>query len=181
MNELWQRARQRISRQNLVTLACFSPALLGVLLLIPRLVSAQFGLLDDGVTIHAARQLSQHLGLAIRLNPETGRFLPVYWLYQTAVYMVGWAQPIVFFAANAILLALTVSLIIHFVLLRGCSRLQAWASGLFFVLSGPVIESFYPLSKAEPVQMAALLLGLVLLLIMVATPVPARRGLSFAG
>ena len=162
-------------------LACFSPVLFGILLLIPRLASPRFGLLDDGVTVHFARQICQHLGLAIRVNADTGRFLPFYWLYQTAVYSIGWGQPIVFFAGNLILLALTVSLIVYLVLLRGGSRFQAWAAGLFFVLFGSVIENFYTLSKAEPLQVFALLLDLVLLLHMVRTPVPARRVVSFAG
>jgi len=153
----------RLFRTWFGRLAPYWPVLAALLVLAPRLLSPELGLLDDAVTIHSAREVAQHPGAVLRLNAEAGRFVPAYWLYYTAIYAIAWAQPFMFFLANLFVLAGTAALLIHFMLWRGSSRLQAGAAGLLFVLSGPVIENFYTFSKAEPLQVAVSLAGLAFL------------------
>ena len=61
-------------------------AALTLAVMIPRLRSAQFGLLDDGVTMYVSRALGHALGagdpgLILRLELERGRFRPLCWLF----------------------------------------------------------------------------------------------------
>ena len=57
-----------------------APVVLADLVMIPRLASPQFGLLDDGLTLQTGRQVVGHWSRALHLVPETGRFVPAYWL-----------------------------------------------------------------------------------------------------
>ena len=145
-------------------LALLVPLLLVPLVLGPRLVSAQFGLLDDGATIRLARTLLTDPAYSGRIGADAGRFFPFCWIYHALVYAIGGASPRVFFAANAVLLALTAALLVRLVRMRGGSLLQAALSGCLFVLSGAVIESYYTLSKGEPIGLAFALAALVALL-----------------
>ncbi len=150
-------------RTALATRAQYSSVVCAVLLLIPRLLSPEFGLLDDAVTITVAKGVCQDPGLALRMGSDTGRFIPAYWLYYSAIYFLAQARPLFFFVANSLLLAATALALVYFMRWRGASGLQAGATGLFFVLSGPTIENFYTLSKAEPLQVAMSVIGLALL------------------
>lgn len=132
------------------------------LVMLPRLLSSNFGLLDDGVVIVNAREVLRHPPAAFHMTPTVGRFMPLYWLFNGLVYAIGGARPAVFFTANFILLATTALLLFCFLLWRGASRSQALAAGILFVLSPPVTESFYTLAKAEPLQVALLAAGLAL-------------------
>lgn len=84
---------------------------------------------------------------------KSGRFFPFYWLYYTAIHGVVGSSPVGFYIANVLVFLGIISLIGAIVLLHGGSSLQACLSSLFFVLSGPVIENLYTLSKAEPLQL----------------------------
>ncbi|HTS17799.1 MAG TPA: hypothetical protein VMP11_09520 [Verrucomicrobiae bacterium] len=139
----------------------FSPVWLALVIMLPRLLQPHFGLLDDGVTLSA----SQGVGgwtLPFHMSGDTGRFCPVYWAYYRAIYKIVGARPLLFFGAQCVLLAATVAGLIHFGRLVGASRFQAGTAGLFFVVSGPVIENFYTISKAEPIQVLLLLCSLIL-------------------
>ena len=153
----------RVLRSFPVRWGPYSPALVALLLMLPRLLSPEFGLLDDGQTIRAAGEIAQHPGAVLGMAAGTGRFMPAYWFYYTFLYSIAWAQPFLFFVANYVLLATTGVALVYFMLCRGASRLQAVSGGLLFVLSGPAIENFYTLSKAEPLQVAMLVSGLALL------------------
>ena len=87
------------------------------------------------------------------LEDQGGRFLPVFWLYHALIYRIIGPNPfLAFVVQSGLFLTLTAGLI-RLVRFRGGSNLQAGAAGLFFVLSGPIIENFYTLGKTEPPQL----------------------------
>src|ERR1017187_81979 len=141
----------------------FSPSLLAVLIMLPRLFQPNFGLLDDGQTLRAASKIDGNWTAALHMSGDTGRFVPMYWIYYYGVFKIAGASPLGFFATQCILLTTTIAGLIYFARLGGATRLQAGAAGLFFAASGPVIESFYTLSKPEPVQVFFLLASLILM------------------
>lgn len=120
-----------------------------LLVMLPRIQSPQFGLLDDAAIMMNAQTISEEPLRAFSLMADFGRYLPGYLFFQTIIYnLVGpWARKwfLVYF-----LVLLFESLGIYLIVrLRGFSRWQAWFAGMLFCLSGPIIECFYTLSKAE--------------------------------
>ncbi|MCL4559680.1 MAG: hypothetical protein M1281_03570 [Chloroflexi bacterium] len=133
-----------------------------VVIMLPRLASPQFGLFDDGTTIETARQIL-HGGWNMSFDIATGRFRPVYWLYYALIYGIAGANPLAFFLGNTLLLILTPLAAVWLVRSWGGSPRQALFTGLLFAISGPVIENYYTLSKAEPLQLLLVLAGLIVL------------------
>lgn len=113
----------------------FSPVALALVGMLPRLLSPQFGLLDDGVTLRSAHAISQDWLSAFRLISDTGRFFPMYWLYYFLIYQIGGVNPFPYFVANYLVLAGITTGVIWYVRYRGGGRFQAWAAGMFLVLS----------------------------------------------
>ncbi len=144
-----------------IRLWVYFPVLFAILLVIPRLIFAQFGLLDDGITLQNTRQMITSGSLSVPFDLEAGRFRPVYWIYYTLLSLLARNNPVFYYLGNLLLLAGAVGLLILLVLRLGGSQRQAWITGLIFCLSGPVIENYYTLSKAEPIQIIFLLLSLL--------------------
>ena len=138
------------------------PFLLALLILLPRLLSPQFGLMDDAMTLSQAQSFLKG-DFSMSHDMQAGRFRPVYWLYYTLVYALAGYHPFWFFVANLVLLwALLVEIRMLVKQAGGAEWQVLLASGLF-LLSMPIIENFYTLSKGEPLQLV-LMLGAVLLL-----------------
>jgi hypothetical protein len=120
----------------------------------PRLLSAQFGLLDDGVTIHVSRALGAAFregnpGLLLQLELDRGRFRPLYWLFEAFSYAVSGSSALGFFAVNGVVLLLTALLVARTVTIVTGDRLASLIAGVAYLLSPPIIESHYTLSKPE--------------------------------
>jgi hypothetical protein len=130
-----------------------APIGLAVLVMLPRLASTQFGLLDDGLTLQTGREMIGRWSSTLHLIPETGRFFPAYWLAYSAIFGIVGVRPFAFFMVNVLLLAGLLAVLARLVRLGGGTRLQAAVAAGLFALSGPVVEAFYTLSKAEPLQM----------------------------
>ena len=143
-------------------LALYSPVLVAVVAMLPRLLSAQFGLLDDGVTLRVTEALREHWPLIVDFTRETGRFFPAYFGFYTLVRGLAGDRAVGFFVANAVVLAAVTAMLIRLVRLRGGTPLQAWAAGMFFVLSSAAVECFYTLSKSEPPQLLWIMITLLL-------------------
>lgn len=140
--------------------------------MLPRLASPQFGLLDDGLTLQTGRELIGRWSSALHLIPETGRFFPAYWIVYSAIFGVVGVRPLGFFLVNLLLLIALLAILMWLVRLCGGTTLQAVAAAILFATGGPTIESFYTLSKAEPLQLGWI--GLSLLAAAAATDT--RRG-----
>jgi len=130
-----------------------APASLAFLVMLPRLASPQFGLLDDGLTLQTGRETIGRWSSVLALIPETGRFFPAYWLVYAAVFGIVGVSPLAFFAINVLLLAGLLALVARLVLSSGGTPAQAAVAVIVFAVCGPAIEAFYTLSKAEPLQM----------------------------
>ncbi len=150
-----------------------------VAVMMPRLTSAHFGLLDDGRTVAMAEQMARGK-FDLGWDRNAGRFRPVYWAIPAAVYGAGGAQPLWFFAANLISLVTTVVLIMWLVRRAGGSRLAAWLAGALFALSGPAVEAYYTLSKGEVYQVLLLVAALTVM-DRLSTRLPRSRPVITAG
>src|SRR5205807_755453 len=104
---------------------------------------------------------------------ETGRFFPAYWLVYSCVFAVVGVRPLAFFAVNVAVLAGLLAILARLVRLSGGTSLQTAITLVVFAACGPVVEAFYTLSKAEPLQM--IWIG-VALLTTAASATDARRG-----
>lgn len=133
-----------------------------VLVMLPRLASANFGLLDDGRTITMAERIGRG-DFDLSWDRNAGRFRPMYWAFPAVVYSAAGPEPLCFFAANLIALATTVLLIMWIVRRRGGSGLAAWLAGASFALSGPALEAYYTLSKGEVFQVLMLVAALAVM------------------
>jgi len=130
----------------------------------PRLRSTQFGLLDDGVTVKMAQYLTQDSLKAFDFMKASGRFLPAYWLTQTVVYQWAGISSLRWFYINVLYLVIDTLGIFLIVRCRGGTILQSMLAGLFFCFSSPIIETFYTLSKTEPIMVTYLIWGILFVL-----------------
>ena len=160
-----------------LTARCLAPVAMAVLVMLPRLASPQFGLLDDGLTLQTGRELIGRWSNALHLIPETGRFFPAYWIVYSAIFGVVGVRPLGFFIVNLLLLIGLLSILTRLVRLCGGTTLQAVAAALLLAAGGPTIESFYTLSKAEPLQLGWIGLSL---LATAAAATDTRRGRQVA-
>ena len=130
-----------------------APAALALLVMLPRLASPQFGLLDDGLTLETGREMIGRWSGVLALIPETGRFFPAYWLVYSAVFAVVGVRPLAFFVVNVAVLAGLLAVLTRLVRLSGGTPMQVAVALVVFATCGPAVEAFYTLSKAEPLQM----------------------------
>src|SRR5438552_4158996 len=130
-----------------------APAALALLVMLPRLASPQFGLLDDGLTLETGREMTGRWSGVLALIPETGRFFPAYWLVYSAVFALVGARPLAFFVVNVAVLAGLLAILARLVRLSGGTSREALVTAVVFAACGPAVEAFYTLSKAEPLQM----------------------------
>jgi len=148
------RLRYRLGvTSNRAIVRWLAPGALAVLVMLPRLASPQFGLLDDGLTLQTGHETVGRWSSVLALIPETGRFFPAYWLVYSAVVGVVGVRPLAFFVFNVLVLAGLLSLLARLVQLSGGTPLQALVAAVLFATCGPTIEAFYTLSKAEPLQL----------------------------
>jgi len=136
------------------------PLVLAILIMAPRLASPQFGLLDDGAMQAEVHQiLSGDFSMGHDLH--AGRFRPLYWGYFTLIYSLAGPNPLWFFISQTCLLWILVLEIQVLIKKMGAKPWQRLTASLVFLLSVPIIENFYTLSKGEPLQLVFLLLALI--------------------
>jgi len=141
----------------------WSPFLLAVIFMLPRLLSPQFGLLDDGLMLQTTAKMAQGNWQMWDIQ-RAGRFRPIYWLYLTGVSILGGMKPLDFFLANTIVLLLILFLTRIILTKLGCTQWMVWVSLVLFLTSIPVIENFFTLSKGEPLQLLFSLLAVAIVL-----------------
>src|SRR5438067_178546 len=156
------RSTRRQPQEARSTVRLFAAVGLAFLVMLPRLGSPQFGLLDDGLTLQTGHAMSGRWSSVLHLIPETGRFFPAYWLVYSAIVGIVGVRPLGFFAVNVLLLAGLIAILVRLMRLGGGTRGQAGAAAVLFALSGPAVEAFYTLSKAEPWQLTWIGLSLLL-------------------
>jgi hypothetical protein len=142
----------------------YTPLIVCVLIMLPRLISPQFGLLDDGRSLTIAQGIV-HGKWDLSWDVIAGRARPVYWAAFAFWYFFAGGHAIWYFLGNLIVFSATTFLLVRLVVMLGGSNLQAWLTGLVFTLSTPVIENVYTLSKGENFQVLLLVsaIGLVVM------------------
>lgn len=136
------------------------PLIMAILLMIPRLVSAQFGFFDDAEMILTSRAILDG-NWDLQAEASHGRFRIVYWLFNAGVYALAGDNPAGFAIVNILLLlTITASVMAIANFLCNDDRVTILA-GVLLVLSGPVIENFYTFSKPEGLQLLWLLLSIL--------------------
>jgi hypothetical protein len=125
--------------------------LVSVSLMLPRLWEAEFGLFDDPTTVTRS-QLIIKGDWGPQDEAENGRYRPMYWYYNTALYLIFGLNPIGYYLGNVFLL--TILLIAFFLWLRnmGWRDGQIWISILTLIPTLAVVENLYTLSKPELLQ-----------------------------
>lgn len=145
------------------------PYLLAFLILLPRLLSPQFGLMDDAVTLSQSQKFLTG-DFSMSKDLEAGRFRPVYWLYYAIIYALAGYHPFWYFLGNLVLIFILLIEIRQLIKRSGGAEWQVLLVSCLFLFSMPIIENFYTLSKGEPLQLI-FLLGAVLFL----TPKPSDK------
>lgn len=130
------------------------------LFMLPRLLSAQFGLFDDPTTL-ATLHNQLTAGFHFEADPCAGRFRPMYWLYYMAIYVVAGQRPVWFFVANAGCLFVLLVGVYGYMRRMGGKPLHAWFIAMLVLLSGPMVENAYTLSKPELQQAVWMILLLL--------------------
>jgi hypothetical protein len=160
---------------SLVSLLLKRPLLAyGVLVIIatvvmaPRINASNFGLLDDGVIIFVAQNILQefkagNLGVIFRLENDSGRFKPLTFLYYAIPYAIAGPSPFAFFVTQWLSLIVTGIILCRAIEVVTGDHVAGVLSGSLYILSPPVFESYYTLSKSEPPMVLWLILSLFLL------------------
>lgn len=143
-------------------LLLFSPVIVCMAIMLPRLLSAQFGFFDDGITLRIADQTAKG-SWDWNWDFSAGRFRPMYRLFFTFPYILFGKQPFWYFIANTIIFVLVVAMTIALVRRLSGSNVQAWITGMLFAISGPIAENYYTLSKGEALQLMWVISSLLLL------------------
>ncbi|HEY7250685.1 MAG TPA: hypothetical protein VIG37_09310 [Methylomirabilota bacterium] len=151
-----------------------APVVLAALVMLPRLASPQFGFLDDGLTLEIGRRVIGRWSDLLHLNPETGRFVPAYWLVYSAIVAAVGVRPRAFFTVNVVILAALLAMLARLVRRSGGTRGQAGVAMVVLAACGPTIESVYTLSKPEPLQLLWMA-GALLATAATTEAAPARR------
>ena len=134
--------------------------LLCIMVMLPRLVSPDFGLLDDGISLVTAEQIEAG-GNSLSSEDITGRYRPGYWFFNFVLFKLFHYNPLGYFLANLVLLAGTAICLEWLIRRNSHNPLLSFLSSFFFITSGPVMEAYFTNSKPEPFQLFILLLLLV--------------------
>ena len=153
--------RNQVNRRTLLRILwVLSPCILAVIIVLPRLLSPQFGLLCDGNTLKAARQIRG--GNWQLWDLQNRRSRPIYWAFWFFVDVLANQDPMWFYILQTVLLISLVTALILLIYVVTKNSWLAWLTGVLFVLSGPIIETFYTLSKSEHVALLWLIISLII-------------------
>ena len=142
----------------------YAPILVCVLIMLPRLISPQFGLMDDGRALTIAQGFL-HGKFDLSWDVVAGRARPIYWAAFAFWYLLVGGHPFWYFLGNLIVFSATTFLLIHLVVDVGGSKLQALLTGFIFVFSTSLIENVYTLSKAENFQLLLMVSAISLVIL----------------
>jgi len=153
----------RMNRSNFFrTLALYSPIIFSWVLMIPRLLSPQFGFFDDAATLANSEGILEGTWSPLE-EAAYGRFRPLYWLYYAFIYFFTGQNPFWFFMGNLFIWTLLTFSLITLVRSLGGNRLQVWSASILFILAGTTIENAYTLSKPELQQFLWIMLSILVI------------------
>lgn len=138
----------------------FLPFVIAGLIMTPRLLSPQFGLMDDGLMIVEVQKILDG-DLRMSYDLQAGRFRPLYWLYFTVIFYLGGPNPFWFFIGHLILFLILLTEIRLLMRKMGAKDWQILIASLVFIFSVPIIENFYTLSKGDPLSLVFILASIL--------------------
>lgn len=130
-----------------------------LLFMLPRLLSPQFGLLDDGMSIITSQAFFNNPVVIFLNQIQSGRTIPTYWFFMATTLRLTQYSPLGAYIIKWIMLYLTIILFFNFLQWRGLSILSSFLCCILFIFSAPSIENYYTFSKAEPIMIFWILLG----------------------
>jgi hypothetical protein len=136
------------------------PFILITLIMLPRLMSPQFGFFDDARMLSQSKKFLQG-DFSMSHDKQAGRFRPVYWLYFTVVYALAGYHPFWFFLGNLFIFFILIFELRLILKDMGFAEWQIFTTSLIFIFTMPVIENFYTLSKGEPLQLIFVLASVI--------------------
>lgn len=136
---------------------------LTVVFMLPRFRSAQFGLLDDGVHLVIAENISHRPQDAFTMLKGAGRYIPGYWLSINLILRLAGMSPLGGYIGSWVWLLGVVWGVFLFLRWRGASNLQAFLVGVLYCLSASTVESHYTISKSEPMLLFWTFAGLLII------------------
>jgi hypothetical protein len=153
-------ASSKKDHSQLKVLLMYLPVLLAILIMVPRLFSPNFGLFDDGKSIITAQRLAGG-DWSFQFDANDARYRPLYWLSFVAIYNLFGGTPLPLFVVNTLAFSTTAGLLIALLRRLGAKPFQAGLAGLLFVISGPIIENYYTLSKGEWLQLLLITISML--------------------
>jgi hypothetical protein len=129
--------------------------------MMPRLLSAQFGIFDDIQMVKQSRAFLEG-DFSMSNERQGGRFRPAYWLYYALIYLIVGYNPFWFFIGHLIILFILLYELRLILEDAGFSDPQILTSSIIFLFTMPIIENFYTLSKGEPFQLVFILAGVLI-------------------
>jgi len=152
-----QTMTQKQTKSILMTLL---PLLIAMLIMLPRLQSPQFGVMDDAyIYVEVQKILDGDLSMSYDLL--AGRFRPLYWLHFTLMYLLAGPNPFWFFFSYLVILLVLLIEIRLLMKSQGAKDWQILLTSLVFIFSIPIIENFYTLSKGDPLSLVFILASLL--------------------
>jgi hypothetical protein len=128
------------------------PLLLCSLIMLPRLLDPHFGLMDDGEAIQKAYLIIDDQW-DFGSETASGRFRPLYWYIHYVLFMIFGTNPLGYFYINYLVLVLLIMGVIKLLKIYGSSNPTILITCILFLLSGPIPESYFTLSKYEIYQL----------------------------
>jgi hypothetical protein len=113
-------------------------------------------LIDDGHTIEVVQSINSKVinfdvaGLINIFAESSGRFRPVYWLYNYFVWLVGGSNPVLHRAFHVLIFALIAYFIFRFVLSFTRSKVTSSIASLLFILTPLNYENWMRIGPQEP-------------------------------
>ena len=126
-----------------------SVCIISLLQMLPRILSAQFGLLDDGILLlHAQQSINDPSSILYQFQ-DAGRFLPTALLLRMLMFSFAGFDPQRWYILSTFFLIVLCLEMASLARQYGFTRMQALLSVLIFLISPTLIENFYTLSKSE--------------------------------
>ena len=129
---------------------CF--VILSIIFFLPNITPAYFGLLDDGQTISISQKIVSSFDMDLMGGGDSGRFVPIYWLHHILLYVFWGITPIFYYLVHAVGLSIVLFMIYKITQLLTEKRKISILASLLYLLSLPVVESYYTLGKPETQQ-----------------------------
>lgn len=133
-----------------------------LIIMMPRILSAQFGLLDDGVLLLSAQYAQKDFYSIFYQFQGAGRFLPTATFLRLVTFSIAGFNPQIWYIVSTVILIIICIQLSYIVSKSDSGRSGQIFSLLFFLASPSLVENFYTLSKSEVPMLLFISTGIVL-------------------